>query len=71
MLYRTELLDVFDLVQRNIAVLVLGLSHGTLGVCVLVEFTLTTGVFYGFGALVNGVLSAGHIGIINMFGRRQ
>eukprot|EP00959_Pyramimonas_sp_CCMP1952_P056390 1177599-Pyramimonas_sp.AAC.1 len=70
MLYTTELLDVFVSVQSNIAVLILGISHITIGVCVLVEFTLTKGVFYALDTLVNHVLSAGHIDIISMFGRK-
>eukprot|EP00959_Pyramimonas_sp_CCMP1952_P257452 5378751-Pyramimonas_sp.AAC.1 len=71
MLYRTELLDVFVLVQSNIAILILAISHSTVGVCVLVEFTLNKGALYALDMLVNGVLSAGHIDIINMFGREQ
>eukprot|EP00959_Pyramimonas_sp_CCMP1952_P051566 1077460-Pyramimonas_sp.AAC.2 len=71
MLYRTELLDVFVLAQSNIAALILGISHSAIGVCVLVEFTLAKNVFYAHDMLVNGVPSAGHIDIINMFGREQ
>eukprot|EP00959_Pyramimonas_sp_CCMP1952_P346189 7251012-Pyramimonas_sp.AAC.1 len=40
-------------------------------ICVLVECTLTKGIFKAFDILVNGVLSAGHIGAINMLGREQ
>eukprot|EP00959_Pyramimonas_sp_CCMP1952_P415219 8700198-Pyramimonas_sp.AAC.1 len=40
-------------------------------VCVLVEFTLPKGVFYALDILVNGVLSAGHVDVINVFGREQ
>eukprot|EP00959_Pyramimonas_sp_CCMP1952_P327798 6862745-Pyramimonas_sp.AAC.1 len=71
MLYRTELFDVFVVVQRNTAVLILGISHSTIGACVLVELTLTRGVFYALDALVNGVLCASHIEVINVFGREQ
>eukprot|EP00959_Pyramimonas_sp_CCMP1952_P405056 8489322-Pyramimonas_sp.AAC.1 len=71
MLYRTELLDVSILVRSNIAVLILGISHNTSGVCVLVELALARGVLYAFDTLVNGVLSAGHIDSLAMFGRKQ
>eukprot|EP00959_Pyramimonas_sp_CCMP1952_P237653 4966355-Pyramimonas_sp.AAC.1 len=71
MLYRTELLDLLVLVQSNVAVLILGTSHCTIGASVLVELTLTTGVFYALDILANGVLSTGHIGIIDMFGREK
>eukprot|EP00959_Pyramimonas_sp_CCMP1952_P282623 5907123-Pyramimonas_sp.AAC.1 len=33
--------------------------------------TLTKGVLYALDRLVNGILSAGHIDIIDMFGRKQ
>eukprot|EP00959_Pyramimonas_sp_CCMP1952_P405507 8498951-Pyramimonas_sp.AAC.1 len=69
MLYRTELFDVFILAQNDIAVLVLGVYHSTVGARVLVEFTFTKHDFYALDTLVNGVLSAGHIEIIN--GRGQ
>eukprot|EP00959_Pyramimonas_sp_CCMP1952_P399233 8365459-Pyramimonas_sp.AAC.1 len=59
MLYQTELLDVFVSVQSIIAVLILSVSHSTIG------------VFNALDRLVNGVISIGHIGIINMFGRKQ
>eukprot|EP00959_Pyramimonas_sp_CCMP1952_P047666 995067-Pyramimonas_sp.AAC.1 len=71
MLYRTELLDVLVLAQSNIAVLILGIYHSTVGACVLVELTITTSVFYTLDMLANGVLSTGHINIIKMFGRKQ
>eukprot|EP00959_Pyramimonas_sp_CCMP1952_P433956 9087519-Pyramimonas_sp.AAC.1 len=71
MLYRTELLDLLVLVQRKTAALILGISHHAIGVRVLVEFTLTKGVLHALGALVSGVLCAGHIGVVNMFGREQ
>eukprot|EP00959_Pyramimonas_sp_CCMP1952_P099340 2076838-Pyramimonas_sp.AAC.1 len=71
MLYRTELLDVFVLVQGNIAVLVLGISHSTIGACVLVEFSRAKGVLYALGIFAHGVFSAGHSDIINMLGRAQ
>eukprot|EP00959_Pyramimonas_sp_CCMP1952_P205750 4302563-Pyramimonas_sp.AAC.1 len=71
MLYRTELFDVFVLVQRSTTTLIAGISHSTIGACVLVEFTLAKSVFYTLDALVNGVLCAGHIDVINMFGREQ
>eukprot|EP00959_Pyramimonas_sp_CCMP1952_P272867 5704183-Pyramimonas_sp.AAC.1 len=71
MLHRTELLAVFVLVQSNIAVLILGIYHSAIGARVFVEFTLTKGVFDALDALANGVLSAGHIDIINIFGRKQ
>eukprot|EP00959_Pyramimonas_sp_CCMP1952_P318931 6672872-Pyramimonas_sp.AAC.1 len=70
-LYRTELLDVLILVQTGITVLILGVYHSAVGACVRVEFTLTKGVFYASDTLVNGVPSAGHIDIIDMFGREQ
>eukprot|EP00959_Pyramimonas_sp_CCMP1952_P042866 896960-Pyramimonas_sp.AAC.1 len=71
MLYGTELLDVFAFVQNNIAVLILGIPRSALGACVLVELTRAKGVFYTLHTLVIGVLSAGHIDITNMFGRKQ
>eukprot|EP00959_Pyramimonas_sp_CCMP1952_P285093 5960875-Pyramimonas_sp.AAC.1 len=71
MLYRTELLDVFTLVQSDITVLILGVNHSTVGARVLVEFTLAEGVFYACDIPVNGVISAGHIDIVNVFGREQ
>eukprot|EP00959_Pyramimonas_sp_CCMP1952_P051448 1074942-Pyramimonas_sp.AAC.1 len=71
MLYRTELFDIFILIQSDIAVLVRGASHSTVGICVLVEFTLTKGAFNAFDRRVNGVLSTGHIDVISMLGREQ
>eukprot|EP00959_Pyramimonas_sp_CCMP1952_P182791 3822650-Pyramimonas_sp.AAC.1 len=71
MLYRTELFDVFILVQSGIAVLIFGVSHSAVGACVLVEITLSKSIFYALDTLVNGVLSPGHIDIINMLGREQ
>eukprot|EP00959_Pyramimonas_sp_CCMP1952_P366313 7671916-Pyramimonas_sp.AAC.2 len=71
MSYGTELFDVFILVQSGITVLILGVYHSTAGARVLVEFTLTKGIFYALDILVNGVLSASHIDIIHMFGREQ
>eukprot|EP00959_Pyramimonas_sp_CCMP1952_P148222 3101454-Pyramimonas_sp.AAC.1 len=71
MLYWTELFDIFIWIQSGIAVLVLGVSHSTIGTCVLVEFTLTERIFKAFDIFVNGVLSAGHINVINMVGREQ
>eukprot|EP00959_Pyramimonas_sp_CCMP1952_P318631 6667266-Pyramimonas_sp.AAC.1 len=71
MLYRTELFDVFILVQSDIAVLIVGASHSIIGACVLVDCTLTKRIFSAFDRLVNGNLSAGHIDVINMFGREQ
>eukprot|EP00959_Pyramimonas_sp_CCMP1952_P232985 4869222-Pyramimonas_sp.AAC.1 len=70
-LYRTELLHVCMLIQSGIAVLILGVSHRTVCACVLVDFTLTKSVFYACVILVEGVLRAGHIDIINTFGREQ
>eukprot|EP00959_Pyramimonas_sp_CCMP1952_P108370 2265871-Pyramimonas_sp.AAC.1 len=55
----------------NTAALILGISHSASGARVLVEFTLTKGVFYPLDALVDDVLCAGHIDAINMFGREQ
>eukprot|EP00959_Pyramimonas_sp_CCMP1952_P088498 1851580-Pyramimonas_sp.AAC.1 len=71
MLYRAGLFDIFILIQSDIAVLVLCASHGALRACVLVELTLTKGIFNAFGIFVNGVLSAGDIDAINMLGREQ
>eukprot|EP00959_Pyramimonas_sp_CCMP1952_P114950 2403268-Pyramimonas_sp.AAC.1 len=51
MLCRTELLDVLVLVQNSIATLVLGISHSTIGARLLVEPTLTKGVFYALDTL--------------------
>eukprot|EP00959_Pyramimonas_sp_CCMP1952_P460958 9480748-Pyramimonas_sp.AAC.1 len=48
----------------------IGISHSTIGACVL-EFTLAKGVFYALEMRVNSVLSADHIDIMNMFGRKQ
>eukprot|EP00959_Pyramimonas_sp_CCMP1952_P066837 1395427-Pyramimonas_sp.AAC.1 len=61
MLYGTELFDLFILVQSDIAVLILGVSHSTVGACVLVELTLTQGLFNAFDRLVNSVLRTGHL----------
>eukprot|EP00959_Pyramimonas_sp_CCMP1952_P367071 7688256-Pyramimonas_sp.AAC.1 len=71
MLYRTDLLGVFVLVQSNIAVLIHGIYRSKIGACVHVEFTLAKGAFSALDMFVNGVLNAGHIDIINMFGRKQ
>eukprot|EP00959_Pyramimonas_sp_CCMP1952_P359368 7524887-Pyramimonas_sp.AAC.1 len=71
MLYRTELIDVFVLARSNIAALIPGICHGAIGACVLAEFTLTKGALYAHDTLVNGAPSAGHIDIINKFGRKQ
>eukprot|EP00959_Pyramimonas_sp_CCMP1952_P215817 4514100-Pyramimonas_sp.AAC.1 len=57
--------------RSDIAVLICGVYHSTVGARVLVEFTLSKGIFYALDILVNGVLSAGHIDIINMLGRGQ
>eukprot|EP00959_Pyramimonas_sp_CCMP1952_P207060 4331470-Pyramimonas_sp.AAC.1 len=53
------------------AVLILGISHDTSGVGVLVEFALAEGVLYALDRPVIGALCAGHLAIINMFGRKQ
>eukprot|EP00959_Pyramimonas_sp_CCMP1952_P180696 3778185-Pyramimonas_sp.AAC.1 len=71
MLYRTELFDIFILILSDIAVLDLGVYHSTVGMCMLVECTLTRGIFKAFDILANGVLSAGHVGAINMLGSEQ
>eukprot|EP00959_Pyramimonas_sp_CCMP1952_P286646 5993974-Pyramimonas_sp.AAC.2 len=71
MLYRTGLFDIFIWVRSGIAALILGVYHSTIGARVLVEFSLTKSVFYALDTLVNGVLKAGHIDIINAFGRGQ
>eukprot|EP00959_Pyramimonas_sp_CCMP1952_P196782 4114614-Pyramimonas_sp.AAC.1 len=71
MMYSTELFDTFILVQSDIVVLILDVSRSTVGLCVLVEFTLTTRVFNAFDILVNRVRSADHINVINMLGREQ
>eukprot|EP00959_Pyramimonas_sp_CCMP1952_P181529 3795303-Pyramimonas_sp.AAC.1 len=63
--------DIFILIQSDIAVLVLGASHSTVGICVLAESTLTENIFNAFDTFVNGVLSTGHINVINMLGREQ
>eukprot|EP00959_Pyramimonas_sp_CCMP1952_P034652 726364-Pyramimonas_sp.AAC.1 len=52
-------------------VLVFGVSHSTVGICVLVEFTLTESIFNAFDIFVTGVLSTGHVNVINMLGREQ
>eukprot|EP00959_Pyramimonas_sp_CCMP1952_P185167 3871894-Pyramimonas_sp.AAC.1 len=52
---------IFVLVQRDIAVLILGRSDSTIGARALVDFTLTKGVLQALDALVIGVLCAGHI----------
>eukprot|EP00959_Pyramimonas_sp_CCMP1952_P250784 5242118-Pyramimonas_sp.AAC.1 len=59
------------LIQSDIAVLVLGVSYSTVGICVLVEFTLTEGICNAFDIHVSAVLSAGHIDVINVLGREQ
>eukprot|EP00959_Pyramimonas_sp_CCMP1952_P026274 551610-Pyramimonas_sp.AAC.1 len=71
MLYRTELFDIFILIQSDIAVLVLGASHSTVGICMRVEFTLARSIFNAFDTFVNGVLNTDHIDVINMLGREQ
>eukprot|EP00959_Pyramimonas_sp_CCMP1952_P290379 6073671-Pyramimonas_sp.AAC.1 len=63
--------DVFVLVQRNTAALVLGIYHSTNGARVPVEFALTKGATYALDALVNSALCTGHIDLINMCGREQ
>eukprot|EP00959_Pyramimonas_sp_CCMP1952_P201487 4213299-Pyramimonas_sp.AAC.1 len=67
----TELFDVFILIQGSIAVLVLSVSHSTVRIRVLVESTLTERIFNAIDLSVNGVLSTGHINVINMLGREQ
>eukprot|EP00959_Pyramimonas_sp_CCMP1952_P260481 5446694-Pyramimonas_sp.AAC.1 len=57
--------------HRNNAVLILGISHSTSGICVLVALTVTIDIFYALDILANGVLSTGRMEIINMFGRKQ
>eukprot|EP00959_Pyramimonas_sp_CCMP1952_P451466 9452411-Pyramimonas_sp.AAC.1 len=69
MLYRTELFDIFILVQSAIAAPVLGASHSTIGTCALVECTLTESIFHAFVIFVHGVPSTGHTNVINMPGR--
>eukprot|EP00959_Pyramimonas_sp_CCMP1952_P118651 2480309-Pyramimonas_sp.AAC.1 len=71
MLYRTELFDVFVLAQRNTTVLSLSRPRTTIGASVLVELTLAKGVFYALDALVNGVLCACQIDVIDVLGREQ
>eukprot|EP00959_Pyramimonas_sp_CCMP1952_P089313 1868334-Pyramimonas_sp.AAC.1 len=51
MLYMTERFDVFVLVQRDTAVLILGIYHGTIGACVHVGFALPKGVLHALDAL--------------------
>eukprot|EP00959_Pyramimonas_sp_CCMP1952_P204997 4286528-Pyramimonas_sp.AAC.1 len=70
MLHRTELFGVFILAQCNITALILCVPHSTNGICTL-EFALTERVLDALDALVSGVLSAGHINIINMSGCEQ
>eukprot|EP00959_Pyramimonas_sp_CCMP1952_P003427 71758-Pyramimonas_sp.AAC.1 len=55
----------------NIAVLILGIYHITIGACVFVEFTLAQSVLDAIDVFVHGVPSAGHIDGIDMFGREQ
>eukprot|EP00959_Pyramimonas_sp_CCMP1952_P304699 6376682-Pyramimonas_sp.AAC.1 len=71
MLYRTELFDAFILVQCNIAVPILCVPRRKIGRCTFVEFALAGSAPDALGALVNGVLSAGRIHIIDMFGCEQ
>eukprot|EP00959_Pyramimonas_sp_CCMP1952_P191489 4003818-Pyramimonas_sp.AAC.1 len=71
MLYRTELLDVFVLVQSNITVLIHALHHSTIGAFVLDELTLAKGVFYALDTLAKGVISSDQINFIAMFGLKQ
>eukprot|EP00959_Pyramimonas_sp_CCMP1952_P182444 3815101-Pyramimonas_sp.AAC.1 len=70
----TNMAELFSLstsIQGNIAVLVLSVSRITVSICVLVEFTLTESIFNAFDIFVNGILSAGHTNVIDMFGREQ
>eukprot|EP00959_Pyramimonas_sp_CCMP1952_P136493 2856434-Pyramimonas_sp.AAC.1 len=71
MLYETGLFNIFILIQGNITVLVLSVSHVTVSMCVLVEFTLAKSIFNAFNAFVNGAPSAGHINVINILGSEQ
>eukprot|EP00959_Pyramimonas_sp_CCMP1952_P316259 6619494-Pyramimonas_sp.AAC.2 len=71
MSYRTELLHVVVLVRSSIAVLIPGISHSAIGARVFVGLTIAIGVFYTLDTLVNGVPNAGHVDIINMFGREH
>eukprot|EP00959_Pyramimonas_sp_CCMP1952_P024083 505234-Pyramimonas_sp.AAC.1 len=71
MLYMTELFNVFTLIQSDVAVLVIGVPHSTVRICVLVELTLTIGILNAFNIIVNSVLSTCHVNDINMLGREQ
>eukprot|EP00959_Pyramimonas_sp_CCMP1952_P115915 2423266-Pyramimonas_sp.AAC.1 len=55
----------------NIAVHILGVSHSAICICVFVDFTLARSALDALGAPVDGVLSAGHIDNIKMFGREK
>eukprot|EP00959_Pyramimonas_sp_CCMP1952_P464180 9486170-Pyramimonas_sp.AAC.1 len=47
------------------------MPRSAIGARVLAEFPLTRGVLYALDGLVNGVLCAGHIDVINIFGCEQ
>eukprot|EP00959_Pyramimonas_sp_CCMP1952_P392348 8221644-Pyramimonas_sp.AAC.1 len=49
------------MLRRTELALIFGVSHSTVGVCVLVEITLAKGIVNAFDSLVNGVLSTGHV----------
>eukprot|EP00959_Pyramimonas_sp_CCMP1952_P266253 5566494-Pyramimonas_sp.AAC.1 len=68
MSYRTELLDVFVLIQCSITAPILAATLSTIGKCMFVGFTFTKTVLNALDALVDGVLSTGQIDSITMFG---
>eukprot|EP00959_Pyramimonas_sp_CCMP1952_P417298 8743066-Pyramimonas_sp.AAC.1 len=70
MSHETELFDAFILVQCDI-VLILGIPHSAISICMLVESTSTNNTLYALDAIVNGVLGAGHIDLINASGCEQ
>eukprot|EP00959_Pyramimonas_sp_CCMP1952_P235024 4911173-Pyramimonas_sp.AAC.1 len=71
MLYRTELFNVFISIQSDMAVLILGVPRSTVRKFVLVDITLTKSILNACDTLANRVLSAGHVNVIDMFGREQ
>eukprot|EP00959_Pyramimonas_sp_CCMP1952_P045878 958720-Pyramimonas_sp.AAC.1 len=71
MLYRTELFDVFRFVQCENAAPILCAPPSASCTCTCVESALAKTVLDALRALVNGVLGAGHMNIINMLGCEQ
>eukprot|EP00959_Pyramimonas_sp_CCMP1952_P088334 1848016-Pyramimonas_sp.AAC.1 len=52
----------------NVAIPILCLHHSAVGICMFVELTFTKHILHALGAPVDGVLSAGHMNIINVLG---